>query len=51
MDLLALLKQASKEGKGGVAGEVGRRYLATRDELCGEGKNQLWSPVLAYSAQ
>ena len=49
LDLLAILIQASKDGKRGVAVEVGRRYLEARDELCGEDKDQLWSPALTYT--
>ncbi len=48
LDLLDVLKQASREGKRGVAGDVGQSYLAARDRVCGDGREQLWSPSLTY---
>ena len=51
LDLLSLLKKASQEGKRQLAGEVGRSFLAARDKACGDGRGQLWSPALTYTAQ
>ena len=48
LDLLAVLKQASREGKRGVAGDMGQSYLTARDRVCGDGRDQLWSPCLTY---
>lgn len=50
-DLLAICKQASREGKREAAEEVGRGFLAARDKACGEGRGQLWSPALTYDVQ
>ena len=49
LDLLTLLRQASKDGNRKGAWEVGRSFLQVRDKLCGEGKDQLWSHVLTYT--
>ena len=49
--MLALLKQASKEGKRLVAGEMGQSFLAAREKVCGVSKDQLWSPALTYTVE
>lgn len=51
LDLMAILKQASKEGDRGVACEIGRSFLSARDRVCGDGRGQMWSPALTYTSQ
>ena len=50
-DLLSLLKRASRGGKRQLAGEVGQSFLAARDKVCGDGRGQLWSTALTYTAE
>ena len=50
-DVVAILKQACREGKGEVAKETGLKFLAARDWVCGEGRGHLWSAALTYTAR
>ena len=47
-DICDLLCRASQMGRSIVALELARKYMAARQDLCGEVKGRLWSPGLAY---
>lgn len=48
-DIRDMLCQATKKGRGLAVVDLARKFMAARDELCGEGKGHLWSPALSYT--
>ena len=50
-DLFDVLCQASRMGRGEAVLDIGRKFIAARDAICGVGPGKLWGRALVYSVR